>query len=99
MAKKSIQQREKRKIIQSERARKSRLALKLKVKKGTIEEQEEAMLTLQKKPRNQSQCRVRNRCRSCGRPRGTLRRFGLCRICLRKAAMNGHVPGLKKASW
>lgn len=43
--------------------------------------------------------RVRHRCRLCGRPRGYFRKFGICRICLRKLADNGMIPGLKKASW
>jgi small subunit ribosomal protein S14 len=40
-----------------------------------------------------------NRCRRCGRPRAYLRKFGLCRICLREVASEGYVPGLTKASW
>lgn len=63
------------------------------------ENREEAELKLQKRSRNESPVRLRRRCRSCGRPRGTYRKFGLCRICLRNAAMRGDVPGLKKASW
>ncbi|MDI7275582.1 MAG: type Z 30S ribosomal protein S14 [Anaerolineae bacterium] len=43
--------------------------------------------------------RVRNRCQICGRPRGYLRRFQLCRICFREQAMSGRVPGIIKASW
>jgi len=43
--------------------------------------------------------RVRNRCRQCGRPRGYIRRFGLCRICFRELALRGVVPGVAKASW
>ena len=43
--------------------------------------------------------RVRNRCRICGRPRGYIRRFGLCRICLRELALQGKIPGLVKSSW
>jgi small subunit ribosomal protein S14 len=43
--------------------------------------------------------RVRNRCEMCGRPRGYLRRFHLCRICFRQQAMNGRIPGIIKASW
>ena len=42
---------------------------------------------------------VRNRCRRCGRPRGYIRRFGLCRICFRELALEGEIPGVKKASW
>ncbi len=43
--------------------------------------------------------RVRNRCRLCGRPRGYMRRFQLCRICFRRLALEGKIPGVKKASW
>ncbi|MBF0611089.1 MAG: type Z 30S ribosomal protein S14 [Magnetococcales bacterium] len=44
---------------------------------------------------------VRNyhRCNRCARPRGYLRKFGLCRICLRQLALRGEVPGVIKASW
>jgi small subunit ribosomal protein S14 len=40
-----------------------------------------------------------NRCGECGRPRGFLRYFKLCRICFRKYALCGFLPGVKKASW
>jgi small subunit ribosomal protein S14 len=43
--------------------------------------------------------RLRNRCKNCGRPRGYLRKFALCRICFRKFALAGEVPGVTKASW
>jgi small subunit ribosomal protein S14 len=43
--------------------------------------------------------RQRNRCRRCGRPRGYLRKFGLCRICFRNLALQGYLPGVIKASW
>lgn len=43
--------------------------------------------------------RVRNRCKICGRPRGFLREFLLCRICFRKVALAGLLPGVKKTSW
>ena len=39
------------------------------------------------------------RCQRCGRSRGTLRKFGLCRICFRERAHQGHIPGVTKASW
>jgi len=39
------------------------------------------------------------RCRTCGRPRGYYRKFGLCRLCLRESAHRGELPGLKKSSW
>lgn len=43
--------------------------------------------------------RRRNRCKICGRPRGYMRRFGLCRICFRELALKGQIPGVVKASW
>ena len=43
--------------------------------------------------------RKRNRCKICGRPRGYMRRFGLCRHCFRQLAHRGEIPGVKKASW
>jgi small subunit ribosomal protein S14 len=43
--------------------------------------------------------RHRNRCQLCGRPRGYLRKFRLCRICFRKLALAGEIPGVTKASW
>lgn len=42
---------------------------------------------------------VRNRCQVCGRPRGYIRRFALCRICFREMALAGRIPGVVKSSW
>ncbi|MEE8257455.1 MAG: type Z 30S ribosomal protein S14 [Acidobacteriota bacterium] len=43
--------------------------------------------------------RQRNRCQLCGRPRGYLRKFQLCRICFRLLALKGEIPGVTKSSW
>ena len=43
--------------------------------------------------------RNRNRCRVCGRPRGYLRKFGVCRLCFRSLALKGEIPGVVKSSW
>jgi small subunit ribosomal protein S14 len=43
--------------------------------------------------------RVHNRCPICGRPRGYMRRFDMCRICFRKLASLGKLPGVTKSSW
>jgi small subunit ribosomal protein S14 len=40
-----------------------------------------------------------NRCQICGRPRGYLRKFKMCRICFRKLASEGLLPGVTKSSW
>ena len=50
-------------------------------------------------PKNSSRVRLKNRCQITGRPRGYTRYFGLSRIALRDMALNGTIPGLKKASW
>jgi len=51
----------------------------------------------QKKPKYSS--RQHNRCRLCGRPRGYIRLFGLCRLCFRELAHKGELPGVTKTSW
>jgi small subunit ribosomal protein S14 len=43
--------------------------------------------------------RLVRRCKICGRPRAVYRKFGICRICFRKLADEGLIPGVKKASW
>jgi len=40
-----------------------------------------------------------NRCYLCGRPRAYIRKFGLCRICFRRLALTGQLPGVRKSSW
>lgn len=63
------------------------------------EAKREAVIKLNKLPRNGSPIRLRNRCALTGRPHGYYRKFGLSRNKLREAAMRGDVPGLVKASW
>jgi small subunit ribosomal protein S14 len=43
--------------------------------------------------------RAYNRCRRCGRPRGYMRQFGICRICFREMSLAGDIPGVTKSSW
>ncbi len=43
--------------------------------------------------------RQRNRCRLCGRPRGYIRKFALCRLCFRQLALQGDITGVTKSSW
>lgn len=62
-------------------------------------ERMDAMDALAKLPRDASPARQRNRCRITGRPHGVYRKFGLSRNMLRQLAMQGDVPGLRKASW
>jgi small subunit ribosomal protein S14 len=51
----------------------------------------------QRKPKFST--RTVHRCKLCGRPRGYLRYYGVCRICFRELASNGQIPGVTKASW
>ena len=41
----------------------------------------------------------RSRCHICGRPRAYIRKFGICRICFRRLALAGQLPGVRKSSW
>jgi small subunit ribosomal protein S14 len=54
---------------------------------------------LDKLPRNASPVRHHNRCRLTGRPKGYMRRFGICRVKFREMALEGKIPGVTKASW
>ncbi|MCA6462209.1 MAG: 30S ribosomal protein S14 [Chitinophagaceae bacterium] len=54
---------------------------------------------LDKLPKNASPVRLKNRCRLTGRPKGYMRFFGISRIMFRDMALNGIIPGVKKASW
>lgn len=54
---------------------------------------------LQKLPRNSSPVRLRSRCNLTGRGRGVYRKFGLCRNVFRQLALEGKIPGIRKASW
>jgi len=54
---------------------------------------------LQKLPKNSSAVRLHNRCQLTGRPRGYMRQFGISRVLFRKMALEGLIPGVKKASW
>ncbi len=55
------------------------------------------ILKAEKKPKFST--RLVRRCKVCGRPRGYIRKFELCRICFRKLASEGMIPGVTKSSW
>jgi len=101
MAKVSMVEREKKRARTVAKFAEKRAALKAAVANPSLSDDErwEAQLKLQQLPRDASPSRQRNRCRQTGRPHGVYRKFGLCRIKLREAAMRGDVPGLVKASW
>ena len=65
----------------------------------SYDEKREAQKKIAKMPRDASATRHRNRCQVTGRPRGTLRKFGMSRNTFRDLALKGELPGIKKASW
>jgi small subunit ribosomal protein S14 len=89
MAKKSIIAREKKRARLVEKYAERREQLK---KEGDYD-------ALDKLPRNASPVRQHNRCKLTGRPKGYMRRFGICRVKFREMALNGKIPGITKASW
>ena len=101
MAKKSMINREikRSKLVKKYATRRAEYKALITDENRTPEERQEARIRLQKLPRDSSPVRVRNRCRLTGRPHGYFRKFGLGRNELRRLAMEGHVPGLVKASW
>ncbi|MEQ8694578.1 MAG: 30S ribosomal protein S14 [Gammaproteobacteria bacterium] len=101
MAKKSMINRElkRTRLAKKYAAKRAELKAIVKDENRSPEEREDAVLRLQKLPRDSSPARGRNRCRLTGRPHGFYRKFGLGRNELRRLAMEGHVPGLVKASW
>ncbi len=101
MAKTSVIEREskRRNLVKKYSAKRAVLRELIKNPHIEVEEKMQAVLDLQKLPRDSSFVRLRNRCKLTGRPHGYYRKFGLGRNKLREATMRGDVPGLKKASW
>lgn len=78
-----------------EKYAKKRAELKKRAKDGDVE----AQIALDKLPKDASPVRLHNRCRLTGRPRGYMRRFGICRVVFREMANDGKIPGVTKSSW
>jgi small subunit ribosomal protein S14 len=89
MAKESMKARERKRIAMVAHYAEKRKALK---EAGDWD-------ALQKLPKNSSKVRKHNRCLLTGRPRGYMRQFGISRVTFREMALDGKIPGIKKASW
>lgn len=89
MAKTSVKARQKKREVMVKKFADKRAALKTAGDWRALDEL----------PRNSSKVRLKNRCQMTGRPKGYIRYFGISRIALRDMALNGKIPGLKKASW
>jgi small subunit ribosomal protein S14 len=104
MAKESMKARERKREKLHARYENKRAEL-VKVLKSTDESEEvvaakwDAMMALQKLPKNSAKNRIHNRCGLTGRPRGYMRQFGISRVTFREMALAGKIPGVKKASW
>ena len=89
MAKKSIEARQR---------KRERMVAQYAAKRAALKESGD-FAGLDKLPKNASPVRLKNRCQLTGRPRGYIRYFGLSRVSFRDMALNGKIPGVRKASW
>jgi small subunit ribosomal protein S14 len=100
MAKKSMIEREKKRIKLEKKYALKRMNLLTKYKtEESFKVKLELHSKLQKLPRNSSKIRIRNRCWKTGRPRGVFRDFGLSRHVIREMAHQCLLPGVTKSSW
>jgi small subunit ribosomal protein S14 len=101
MAKKSVIHRNKKreKLVTKYAAKRASLKKILSDPSTSEEEFYIAQAKLTKLPKNSSPVRLVNRCTLTGRPRATIRKFGLSRISFRELALQGKIPGVIKASW
>lgn len=101
MARKSVKNRNLKRIQIAERFREKHAALKKDISDINLsfEDRLEAVKKLQMLPRDASRSRQRNRCTLCGRQRAYNRLTGLCRMHMRSVILQGMVPGMHKASW
>ena len=101
MAKKSLIERNEKRMRMAKRFRNKRMELKAVAddEERSPEERFDARLKLAQLPRNSSETRIRLRCSLTGRSRGNYRKFGLSRIALRELASVGQIPGMVKSSW
>lgn len=101
MAKKSkvVRNQQRIKCVKKYAAKRAELNEILHSGRTSDEDKDEARMKLQALPRNSSPIRIRNRCELTGRPRAYYRKFGLCRLELRRKALAGELPGVTKASW
>ena len=101
MARKSVKNRNLKRVKVANRFREKRTALKKTISNVELpfEERLDAVNKLQQLPRDSSRSRQRNRCTLCGRQRAYNRLTGLCRMHMRAVIIRGMVPGMHKASW
>ena len=101
MAKKSkvIKNLQRIKLVKQYWEKRAQLTAIIKDPSKSFDEKMEAQRRIQLLPRDSSRTRIRNRCEISGRPRGYMRMFKMSRIAFRGFALEGLLPGVKKASW
>lgn len=87
-----------RESVKARQRKRERMVAKFAEKRAALKEAGD-YAALDKLPKNASPVRLKNRCQLTGRPKGYMRYFGICRNVFRDMALDGKIPGLKKASW
>ena len=84
--------------VKARQRKRERMVEKYAAKRAALKEAGD-YAALDKLPKNSSAVRLKNRCQLTGRPRGYMRQFGICRNVFRDMALDGKIPGVRKASW
>ncbi len=84
--------------VKARQRKREQMVAKYAAKRAALKEAGD-FAALDKLPKNSSAVRLRNRCQLTGRPRGYMRYFGVCRLVFRDMALDGKIPGVRKASW
>jgi len=84
--------------VKARQVKREKMVAKYAAKRASLKEAGD-YAALDKLPKNSSAVRLRNRCQLSGRPRGYMRYFGVCRLVFRDMALDGKIPGVRKASW
>lgn len=84
--------------LKAREVKRQRLVAKFAEKRATLKAAGD-YAALDKLPKNASPVRLHNRCKLTGRPKGYMRQFGISRVTFREMALDGKIPGVKKASW
>ncbi len=87
-----------RESVKARQRKRERMVAKFAEKRAALKASND-LAGLDKLPRNSSPVRLKNRCQLTGRPKGYMRYFGICRNTFRDMALDGKIPGVRKASW
>ncbi len=87
-----------RESVKARQRKRERMVAKYAEKRAALKASND-LAGLDKLPRNSSPVRLKNRCQLTGRPKGYMRYFGICRNTFRDMALDGKIPGVRKASW